>query len=293
MDLDILRNNNFTQKCLELHTIYGGHDQFVINKYAEGKYSHLPARFNVFLDKDDFFVEIKTGFILHYVGKHKPYNEPCKYDFLWNKFRTIHLIDYSFINFIDKVVYINLEHRTDRKYAIEKELALIPKEKIVRFPGIYNAQHGGIGCTKSHIEVLKMAIRNNWKNYIVIEDDATWNNCNGSVQLKNLLQNSYDVILLGHINARYNAETFKLDYATTTTSYLVSNHYYKKLLNNFQEGLNHFIQTNIYKNFAIDQYWLSLMKEDNWYCVAPSMFIQRPDFSDIIKKEVNYTIHFT
>jgi glycosyl transferase family 25 len=293
MDLDILRRENFLQKCLEIHERKGGHDQFVINMYTSDRYTHLPSRFNIFQNQDDFLVEMCPDFILHYSGHEKPYaTNTGKYQYLWNSFNC-NIKNYEFINFIDKIVYINLPHRTDRKFQIEKELDVFPKNKIVRFPGIYNKQHGGIGCTQSHIEVLLMAIKNNWKNYIVIEDDAVWNNIKGTFILNELLQKQYDVILLGHINAKYNSDTYKVTYATTTTSYLVSNHYYATLLQNFIEGLSLFKHTNIYEKYAIDQYWLSLMKKDNWYCIAPSLFIQRPNFSDILKKPTNYTPHFT
>jgi GR25 family glycosyltransferase involved in LPS biosynthesis len=78
--------------------------------------------------------------------------------------------------FIEQVVYINLDHRVDRRIEIEKELSqYFPIEKITRFSAIRH-DHGGIGCTKSHIAVLEMAKEKGWKNYLVVEDDAIFSN---------------------------------------------------------------------------------------------------------------------
>jgi len=35
--------------------------------------------------------------------------------------------------------------------------------------------------------------------------------------------------------------------------------------------------------YAIDQYWKHLQAKDKWYCVVPSLMIQRPSYSDIDK----------
>ena len=76
--------------------------------------------------------------------------------------------------FIEKVVYINLEHRKDRKEETEAELLkYFPAEKVVRFDAI-NQKPGSFGCCKSHIAVLEMAKENKWKNVLIVEDDASW-----------------------------------------------------------------------------------------------------------------------
>ena len=74
---------------------------------------------------------------------------------------------------IDKIIYINLDSREDRKHEILEEFKRlqIPEDKIIRFTAIRHETEGAIGCSQSHIAVLKMAIENNWKNYMVLEDD--------------------------------------------------------------------------------------------------------------------------
>lgn len=195
--------------------------------------------------------------------------------------------------FVEHIVYINLDHRLDRKIQIEKELSqYFPIEKIKRFSAIRH-DHGGIGCTKSHIAVLKMAIAEGWKNYLVVEDDAMFSNFTKSYPLFDKLVNKpFDVITLGISHARYTPE-MKLISGQTTTAYIVQNHYYETLLENFSEGLNRFMLTGNYGAYAIDQFWKILQMVDNWYCVIPSLMIQRPSFSDIERRNTDYSKEFS
>eukprot|EP01084_Bolivina_argentea_P098350 176755_1 len=87
MDLNTLRKNSFVQKCLDIHTSHNTyHDQHIINVYAEGKHVVLEPRFNIFLNQDDYLLQNETQFILHYVGRKKPYfKNTGKYQYLWNE----------------------------------------------------------------------------------------------------------------------------------------------------------------------------------------------------------------
>ena len=189
--------------------------------------------------------------------------------------------------------YINLEKRIDRKESIEKQLLLyFPPEKIIRFNAI-SEKPGYIGCSKSHIEVLQLAIDNKWNNCLIVEDDMIWNNFNeGYLILEKLIKNSFDIILFGATYSKFNPKTFKLNYGKTTTSYLISQHYYKVLLENFKEGLNKLISEKKYASYAIDVYWRKLQEKDNWYLISPPLSVQKEDYSDIENKKVNYTSSF-
>ena len=195
-------------------------------------------------------------------------------------------------DFVDKIIYINLEEAVERRKYMEEMLKVIPQDKIIRFNAIKH-EKGAIGCSKSHIECLRLAIKNNWNNILIIEDDAIWNNYENSLKVLNdLAKNRYDVILLGGCFVNFDKNTFKLYSGQTTTSYLVSKHYYEKLLNNFVEGLVGFIKTNDYPRYALDQYWKKLQATDNWYIVNPALIIQKPDYSYIENKNVDYTQWF-
>jgi glycosyl transferase family 25 len=197
--------------------------------------------------------------------------------------------------FIEKVIYINLEERVDRKKKLLEQLKRFPDNKIIRFNAIKEIP-GYIGCTKSHIAALEIAIENNWSNCLIVEDDMIWSNFHrGYKHLENLIKSPYDVISLGSTSARYDKETFKLIKGKTTTAYLVNNHYYSILLENFKEGLEKLYENNNndnYSKYALDEYWGILQKEDNWYVVSPALTIQSAGFSNIQNRKVNYESWF-
>ena len=194
---------------------------------------------------------------------------------------------------IQKIVYINLEHRTERKQSIEKEiLKCFPLEKVQRFNAI-KEERGAIGCTKSHIAVLEMAIQQKWKNILIMEDDMVcFNDFESKLPiLKKKLQEEYDVIVLAGGTPVYNTETLKLAKCHCTGAYIVNSSYYTTLLQNFKEGL---VQLETYygrtEQNNIDMYWQRLQEKDNWFLIQ--LLYNAPGFSDIKKIHMNYDIHF-
>lgn len=208
-------------------------------------------------------------------------------------------------NFLDKVVYINLENRTDRRDQIQSELSSkIPTDKIIRLNAVYD-KLGHLGCSQSHIKALEMAIDNKWSNVLIVEDDAMWNNYDkGYKRLVELIaQNpTYDVITLGNVGAYFDQTTGRLSSAQTATAYLVNNHYFHILLNNFKDGFKNLSQvrgmtTNeerlpYEQKYCVDQYWKVLQPRDKWFIVHPALMIQRPSKSSISGVDVDYKSYF-
>ena len=188
---------------------------------------------------------------------------------------------------IERVVYINLEHRTDRRAEVEEELKVFG-DRVERFNAIQKSP-GGIGCSMSHLAVLRHAKAQGWKNVLIVEDDFVWKNSKeGIAVFEKLIQHPYDVIVIGGASVNYNKDTFKLYSGQTTVGYLVSSHYYDTLIANFKEGVEGFLRTMNYPVYALDQYWKKLQATDNWYVVIPSLCMQRPGYSDIEQSYVNY-----
>ena len=59
---------------------------------------------------------------------------------------------------IKHAFYINLDHRTDRKEHVEKELNIIGVNAS-RFEAI-KMENGAIGCSMSHLKILQTALKN-------------------------------------------------------------------------------------------------------------------------------------
>lgn len=195
--------------------------------------------------------------------------------------------------FVEKVVYINLDDRKDRKREIEKELSVFPKHKVTRLSAKTDTRNGHYGCSKSHIAALEMAIKHKWKNVLIMEDDGAWLNYEtGYSLLEKLASKPYDVITLGNVGTDYDPNTYKLKEGQTATAYLVSRHYYPTLLKNFKDGFAMLESTKEEAKYCLDQYWKVLQKKDNWFVVHPSLCVQRKSYSSICGEEVNYRSHF-
>ena len=78
---------------------------------------------------------------------------------------------------IKHAIYINLDSRFDRRTLFEEQF----KELQVRYPQDFafapiprfsaiKDDHGAIGCTKSHIECLRIAKNNGWDHVLIFED---------------------------------------------------------------------------------------------------------------------------
>ena len=196
----------------------------------------------------------------------------------------------SKFGFVDHVVYINLDHRTDRWEQIIAELApYFPPDKVTRFSAIRN-ENGALGCTLSHIAVLEIAKESGWKNVLVLEDDAMWTEHfeEAYATLERLAEGAYDTIMLSSACARWYNGSLKLISAQTTAAYLVNAAYYEPLLSNFRESRDLLTISNDAPKYALDQYWKKLQSKDNWFVVIPSLMKQRPGYSDIEHKVVNY-----
>lgn len=197
--------------------------------------------------------------------------------------------------FIDKVVYINLARRTDRRIHME-EFTKIFGNKVIRFEAIEDTV-GLVGCCKSHIEVLKIAREHEWKNVLILEDDVEWNNFEkGYEVLRTLSDLVCDVIMLGGTFVSHDSQTLKLNSCKTASAYLVSQHYYDTLISNFQESLG-LLTTREWEDgiYAHDSYWRKLQSRDNWFIVHPCLVYQKPGYSDICSNGMNvdYTSLFT
>ena len=167
--------------------------------------------------------------------------------------------------------------------------------KATRFNAIKN-NCGAIGCSLSHLALLKYAKEQNMDHILIMEDDIMFLNPKHFIHnLNNFLSKhkDFDVLLIaGNNMGEYNRlDEFcvKIKKCQTTTGYLVKKHYYDKLIKNFEEGVNKLINNlSLINKFAIDQHWSSLQLVDKWYLLTPLTVSQKPDYSDIEKKRINY-----
>ena len=196
---------------------------------------------------------------------------------------------------IDKIIYINLNKRIDRKEEIENELNNF-NLNYERFEAIETHGCGIIGCGKSHLAVLKIARDNNYKNILILEDDFTFlvskedfeDNLNNFFNLKL----DFDICMISYsINKSENTNyTFihKIIDAQTASGYIVNKKYYDKLINLYEFAMPLLEKTRQHWIYANDQIWKSLQKNDNWFAIIPCLGKQKDGYSDNTNSYVSY-----
>ena len=202
--------------------------------------------------------------------------------------------------FLDKVIYINLDHREDRREIMKKlfDDAQIPEEKVLRFSAIKH-HYGIIGTALSHIGVLKLAKEEGYKRILILEDDMEWVDFETNYsKLEELIStNTWDVCMLAGLYLKTTPP--KINMALWTNAYMVQSHYYDSLIDNYSRGVHLKLNQILPKTCIvlkkrqldkmicednlhnIDTYWVKLQAKDNWIGVIPKMLKQRPSWSDL------------
>ncbi len=201
-----------------------------------------------------------------------------------------------FNDFFDRVIYINCDHREDRRIQIQSVFESIgfPMNKLKRFPATYIPENGIRGCAQSHINVLNYMIRNpEWDRVLIIEDDFYFESLEGIKYLEHFYDkiDYWDVLMLGFNRDTMNYikeddHIIRILSAYSGIAYCPQRQYLKKLRDCLQNNC-----LNRPKNyeFALDVQWNKLQKEDLWYGITPRIAWQKNMYSDIEKRNVNYS----
>jgi GR25 family glycosyltransferase involved in LPS biosynthesis len=183
-----------------------------------------------------------------------------------------------------KMIYINLDRRTDRKQEFESEVKKLGIE-VERFSAIERSP-GGIGCCTSHLELLKRARYEGLPEVLLFEDDFE---CLVSKEeFENVLKSlpsDYDVVMLAYNLIRgepYNDQFGKVVEAQTTSGYIVHSKFYDTLIKTWETGLeNYEANPSVHWLYILDQTWKPLQLTHNFYYTIPRVGRQRPSWSDI------------
>jgi hypothetical protein len=188
---------------------------------------------------------------------------------------------------IDKIFYINLDKRSDRRCEIEEELNTM-ELNYERFPAVYN-EKGIVGCGYSHLSVLKLAREKCYKNILIFEDDFKFLTSKSEFEtyLERLFKsfNTFDVCFLS-----YNCRNFceipdhsfikRVFDSHTASGYIVNENYYSKLIDLYETAIPLLEKTGEHWNYANDMCWKPLQRQDMWICFDKRIGKQRPSYSD-------------
>lgn len=197
------------------------------------------------------------------------------------------------------VWYINLDHRTDRRNHIEKQLVQLNIQPFTRLSATYEPRRGIVGCGKSHVRAVEAFLQSGKTYGIILEDDFTFRDPPQTPnQFKKLFTTplEWDVILLaGNVGASSPTEypfLRRVQDSQTTSGYIVTRRYAPTLLANLKEGVRlleqHFNRYGVKKHeYCLDIYWKKL-QTDRWYIFEPKMGYQIDSYSDIERRKVQY-----
>lgn len=201
---------------------------------------------------------------------------------------------------VEHIYYINLKERPDRKSQVEDQLKSIGVTTAKRFEAI-RLPNGRLGCSMSHLAIIKRAKLEDWNHVMVVEDDIFFLNPDLFIKQFNsfLSHHSHetDVVLLCGNNLppylKIDNYCIRVHFCQTTTGYLIFNHYFDTLIKNIEEGIQKLTnEPHLHILYAIDKFWISLQKKDRWFLIIPPTVIQKPDYSNIEKKETDFSNMF-
>jgi len=207
------------------------------------------------------------------------------------------------LDLLQNTLYINLEHREDRKFHVVAQLRNVGCSAPERFPAV-QTKDGAVGCSLSHIKCLELAKARGWEYVCIIEDDfkcvdpARFRQSLAAFQDQSDIQ--WDVLLLGGNNCppyftpiseegkeiKYCVE---VSYCISTVAYVVRQSYYDTLIQNYRDGVAKLMRDPTNKReYAIDMYRKQLQASGRWFLLVPLTVTQLACYSDIEKREMSY-----
>jgi hypothetical protein len=195
----------------------------------------------------------------------------------------------------DAVYVINLDSRPDRMMDFRhglRSLGLTDHEidqKIIRFSGVIPENGpGALGCTLSHLNIVKDAKRAGYEKILVFEDDAIPYG-EGIKYMNDVVEDleneSWDLYYLGY-NSHHPLELHSKN--SLAARDLFSTHAVAYRSSFFDRFIDDYVNDRI----EIFDVWLRYNIQTSLKCLAsyPMLFIQSTSYSDIEKKNVSYDI---
>jgi GR25 family glycosyltransferase involved in LPS biosynthesis len=193
------------------------------------------------------------------------------------------------MNVFQNHYYINLSNRPDRNTSAIEQLS-----KLDITPNRMNAvktKMGIVGCALSHLRCIQEAQIKGWPYVCIFEDDIVIYKANLlQKKVKKLINEPFDVLMLAGNNFRpfeEHDDYIKVSKCFTTGAYIIKSHYYDTWLNNLNEGIKLLMGTGN-RDYSLDSFNHSLQRSDNWWLITPICCYQKPDYSDIENREVDY-----
>ena len=183
------------------------------------------------------------------------------------------------------ILYINLDHRTDRKEHMEISLQGYNYERV----SAIEDKDGYIGCAKSHIKCIEIARARKYQRVIILEDDFMFYKDNN---FKNIsLPETFDIFLLCNRIKKHvslNDTFIKVKDCSWTSGHILNQSIYNDLIDNLETGIE-LRKGNKGHDYKLDIYWNKLF--DHYECISHNFVFatQREGYSNIMNQNMKYS----
>jgi len=193
-------------------------------------------------------------------------------------------------DFFEKIYYINLDSRKDRKEKVLKEFNKYNINAIRKSPVTYKHENklisGRMSLFLTTIDLVKDAVKNNYKNILLFEDDVVFLDRNLIENIKNSTSELPKNWELFFLSANLQKPTIPYSkhlsinvYSFGTQSYAINHTFYDKFLS-FEDRL--LSDPNfVIKNPIDDFYGKYIFKNNKSFISKPLLTTQANDYSDI------------
>jgi hypothetical protein len=202
--------------------------------------------------------------------------------------------------FFDKIYCINLDSRLDRWSECLKQFEIKDIENFDRITpcDVSNEKPVGVNrysewsLIRTHEKIIKDAIKNGFEKILILEDDFEICDLHTKYYGKSfedrfeegisLLPNNWDMIFLGNSTITQDftsvvGEIYKLGFSHTAHAVGINSKIYNKILEIIPQSEE-----------PIDIMYSRLMREYNIYGFKPNLISQRPSFSNLAMRNVDY-----
>jgi len=192
---------------------------------------------------------------------------------------------------IDKIIYINLDTRTDRNERILNEFKRLgfPEEKIQRFSATSYQGCPNTGCLLSHASVLEMAYDMDLKNVLILEDDFVFiedaDKVNDDLKTFFDLKLDWDVVMLttcaAVVSEHTNSLISRVSSSGNGAGYLVNRSMMLELSTLFKSNVENLFNTKQHWIYQNDILWKTLMPSSKWFMFNHYLGYQQEGYSDL------------
>jgi glycosyl transferase family 25 len=192
---------------------------------------------------------------------------------------------------VNKIVYINMDARTDRKTILLREFERLgfPDDKIMRFPA--SSYHGcaNTGCLLSHANALEMAYNMNFQNVLILEDDFVFiedtHKIHNDIKSFFELKIDWDVVMLttcaAVVSENTNSLISRISSSGNGAGYLVNRPMMLELSTLFKANVENLFSTKQHWIYQNDILWKTIMPTSQWYMFNHYLGYQKEGYSDL------------